>query len=175
MDFQLIADLLLIVALRTLDVGISTVRIVVLGRGRRGLAAGLGFVEAIVWVVAVARVLDGIDDPARMVAFAAGFALGTYLGSKVEEWLAIGQCLVRVVAPVGSPQVAPKLREIGLGATVFNGDGMDGEVRLTFCVVDRRQLPHVQRLITEVNPHAYVTVDDTASIDLAKSAPRVRP
>lgn len=175
MDIQLIADLLLIVALRTLDVGISTVRIVVLGRGRRGLAAGLGFVEAIVWVVAVARVLDGIDDPARMVAFAAGFALGTYLGSMVEEWLAIGQCLIRIVAPVDSPQVAPRLREMGLGATVFNGDGMDGEVRLTFCVVDRKRLNQVKRLILEVNPHAHVTVDDTASIDLQKVAPRVRP
>ncbi|HEU4318655.1 MAG TPA: DUF5698 domain-containing protein [Acidimicrobiia bacterium] len=175
MDIQLIADLLLIVALRTLDVGISTVRIVVLGRGRRGLAAGLGFVEAIVWVVAVARVLDGIDDPARMVAFAAGFALGTYLGSKVEEWLAIGQCVIRIVAPVDSQQVAPRLRDLGFGATVFNGDGMDGEVRLTFCVVDRRQLTKVKRLISEVNPYAYVTVDDTASVDLEKMAPRVRP
>lgn len=174
MNFDLIFDLVLIFSLRTLDVGISTVRIVVLGRGRRGLAATLGFVEAIVWVVAVARVLDGIDDPARMVAFAGGFAIGTYLGSMVEEWLAIGQALVRVVAPIDSPSVAAHLRDLGLGATVFNGDGMDGEVRLTFCVVERKRLSEVTTLIHRLNPSAYVTVDDTASIDLARHAPRVR-
>lgn len=174
MNYDLILDLLLIFVLRTLDVGISTVRIVLLGRGKRGLAAGLGFVEAIVWVVAVARVLDGIDDPARMVAFAAGFAMGTYLGSLVEEWLAIGQALVRVVAPIDSPSVAPELRELGFGATVFNGDGMDGEVRLTFCVVERKRLGEVNRLIHNVNPDAYVTVDNTASVDLARFESRVQ-
>lgn len=174
MNYDLILDLLLIFVLRTLDVGISTVRIVILGRGKRGLAAALGFVEAIVWVVAVARVLDGIDDPARMVAFAAGFAMGTYLGSMVEEWLAIGQALVRVVAPVDSPSVAADLRELGFGATVFNGDGMDGEVRLTFCVVERKRLHEVTRLIQGLNPDAYVTVDDTASVDLSRFESRVR-
>lgn len=174
MTSELIFDLALIFTLRTLDVGISTVRIVVLGRGRRGLAAALGFVEAMVWVVAVAQVLDGIDDPARMVAFAAGFALGTYVGSMVEEWLAIGQALVRVVAPVASPAVAPHLRDLGFGATVFNGDGMDGEVRLTFCVIERRRLREVSRLIHQVNPDAYVTVDDTASVDLSRYEARVR-
>ncbi|HJQ77435.1 MAG TPA: DUF5698 domain-containing protein [Acidimicrobiia bacterium] len=174
MDLGLLADLALIFILRTLDVGIATVRIVVLGRGRRGLAATLGFIEAIVWVVAVARVLDGIDDPARMVAFAAGFAIGTYLGSMVEEWLAIGQAVVRVVAPVDSPMVAPFLRDLGLGATVFNGDGLEGEVRLTLCVVERRRLGEVSGVIRSVNPAAYVTVDDTAPLDVARLEPRVR-
>lgn len=174
MDSQLLLDLILIFTLRSLDVGIATVRIVVLGRGRRGLAAGLGFVEAIVWVVAVARVLDGIDDPARMIAFAAGFAIGTYLGSIVEEWLALGQAVVRIVAPVESPMVAPHLREMGLGATVFNGDGLEGEVRLTLCVVERKRLGDVRRVINTVNPAAYVTVEDTSSVDVVGVESRVR-
>jgi uncharacterized protein YebE (UPF0316 family) len=59
MDSDLILDLIIIFVLRALDVGIAMVRIVLLGRGRRAIAAGLGFVEAIVWVVAVARVLAG--------------------------------------------------------------------------------------------------------------------
>ncbi|HWB89634.1 MAG TPA: DUF5698 domain-containing protein [Acidimicrobiia bacterium] len=174
MDSQLLLDLILIFTLRSLDVGIATVRIVVLGRGRRGLAAGLGFVEAIVWVVAVARVLDGIDDPARMIAFAAGFAIGTYLGSIVEEWLALGQAVVRIVAPVESPMVAPHLREMGFGATVFNGDGLEGEVRLTLCVVERKRLGDVRRVINTVNPAAYVTVEDTSSVDVVGVESRVR-
>jgi uncharacterized protein YebE (UPF0316 family) len=174
MDFPFLADLALIFILRSLDVGIATVRIVVLGRGRRGLAASLGFIEAIIWVVAVARVLDGIDDPARMIAFAAGFGIGTYMGSIVEEWLAIGQAVVRIVAPVDSPKVAPHLRDLGFGATVFNGDGLEGEVRLTLCVVERKSLGEVSRVIRQVNPAAYVTVDNTASVDVARLEARVR-
>ena len=160
-------DLVIIFTLRLLDVGMSTVRIVLLGRGRRTPAAALGFVEALVWVLAITRVLSGIEDPTRMVAFALGFAAGTFLGSKVEEWLALGQSLVRIVAPVRTDPVAPLLREQGFGATVLNGDGLSGEVRVTFCIVPRREVFNVTRLIHDANPEAYVTVEQTSTIDLA--------
>lgn len=165
-------DLLLIFTLRLLDVGMSTVRIVLVGRGKKGTASAIGFFESLIWVLAVVRVLDGIDDPLRMVAFAAGFASGTYFGSIVEEWLALGQSLIRVVAPVASEPVAPLLRGHGYPATVLNGDGMAGEVRVTFCVLPRRAVPDMIRLIHKVNPAAFVTVDQTATVDLAARAER---
>jgi uncharacterized protein YebE (UPF0316 family) len=112
--------------------------------------------------------LGGLNDPARMVAFALGFAAGTYLGSVVEEWLALGQALVRIVAPVRTEPLAPLLRSKGYGATVVNGDGLAGDVRVTFCVVPRKEVYTVTRLIHEANPAAYVTVDQTSTVDLAR-------
>ncbi len=169
-----IFDLAIIFFLRLIDVGLSTVRIVLLGRGRRGLAALLGFVESLIWVLAVARVLDGLDDPLRLVAFAAGFAAGTYVGSLVEEWMALGQAMVRIIAPVDSTPVADELRRHEVMATVLNGDGRDGEVRLTFCVVPRKRVSGVMKLIHETNSEAYVTVDQTTSIDLRRLGRSVR-
>lgn len=169
----LAADLAFIFVLRAIDVGMATVRIVLLSRGRKGAAAFIGFFECLIWVVAVSRVLSGLDDPLRMVAFAAGFAAGTYIGSIVEGWLAIGQALVRVVAPIGTKPVAPLLRQRGFGATVLNGDGMNGEVQVTFTVVPRRKVDSVLRLVTDASPDAYVTIDDTASLDLHKRAERI--
>jgi len=169
----LAADLIFIFVLRALDVGMATVRIVLLSRGRKGAAAFIGFFECLIWVVAVSRVLSGLDDPLRMVAFAAGFAAGTYIGSIVEGWLAIGQALVRVVAPSDTKPVAPLLRQRGFGATVLNGDGMNGEVQVTFTVVPRRKVDSVLRLVTDASPDAYVTIDDTASLDLHKRAERI--
>lgn len=165
-------DLVLIFVLRALDVGMATVRIVLLSRGRKGSASLIGFFEALIWVVAVSRVLEGLDDPLRLVAFAAGFAAGTFVGSMVEGWLAIGQALVRVVAPCEAKPVAPLLRQQGFGATVLNGDGMNGEVQLTFTVVPRRKVDSVLRLVSEASPDAYVTIEDTASLDLHKRAER---
>lgn len=161
-------DLLIIFLLRLISVGMSTVRIVLLGRGRRGPATLLGFFESLIWVFVVARVLDGLDDPLRMVAFAAGFAAGTFAGSIVEEWLALGQSMVRIISPVESKPVADGLRREGIGVTVINGDGRDGEVRVTFCVIPRKQVSSILRLIRETNSEAYVTVDQTASVDLTQ-------
>lgn len=171
---RLTLDLLIIFSLRTIDVGLSTIRIVFLGRSRRVPAAALGFAESLIWVIAFTRVLGGLDDPARMVAFAAGFAAGTYVGSRVEEWLALGQSLVRIVAPVESPSVAPMLRDRGYGATVLNGDGLLGEVRVIFSVVPRKDLGKVTRLLDEASPDAYITIDQTSSVDLARHGRNVR-
>ena len=168
MHMDLALDLLLIFTLRLLDVGMATVRIVLLGRGRRGPAAALGFVEALIWVIAISRVLAGLDDPARMVAFALGFAAGTYAGSVVEEWLALGQSLIRVVTPTQTDPVAPLLREQGYGATVLNGDGLSGEVRVTFSVVPRKKVWTATRLIHEANQQAFVTVEQTSTVNLAE-------
>lgn len=164
---ELFVDLATIFTLRLIDVSLATMRIVLLGRGRKGIAAGLAMLEGVIWVVAFARVMSaGLDDPARIVAFAAGFACGTFVGGLVEERLALGQSFIRIVAPVNTPQVADALRGEGFGATVINGDGMEGEVRLTFTVVPRRKVKAVTALVHQVNPRAYVTVDHTSSIDL---------
>jgi len=165
---DVVLDLLFIFLLRLISVGMSTVRIVLLGRGRRGPATLLGFFESLIWVLVVVRVLDGLDDPLRMVAFAAGFAAGTYTGSIVEEWLALGQSMVRVIAPVESTPVADRLRKEGIAVTVINADGRDGEVRITFCVVPRKRVSSILRLIRETNSQAYVTVEQTASVDLTQ-------
>jgi uncharacterized protein YebE (UPF0316 family) len=161
-------DLFLIFILRLLDVGMATVRIVLLGRGKRWPAAVLGFFEALVWVLAIARVFEGLDDPARMVAFALGFATGTYVGSVVEEWMALGQALIRVVAPIATVPVAPLLRAKGYGATELNGDGLSGEVRVTFCVLPRREVYKVTSMIHAANPLVFVTVDQTSTVDMGR-------
>ena len=162
---ELIFDLLIIFSLRLVDMAMATVRIVLVGRGKKGTATAIGFVEAIVWVLAISRVFSGIEDPARILAFAAGFAAGTFLGAKVEEWIALGQSLVRIVAPNESPAVAGLLREQGHGATVINGDGLEGEVRITFCVVPRKRLASVLEMVREANPEAFLTVEQTSVIE----------
>lgn len=169
---ETLADLLFIFVLRLLDVAMSTVRIVLLGKSRKGASTILGFFESLIWVIAITRVLDGIDDPLRMIAFAAGFAAGTYVGALVEEWLALGQSLIRVIAQVDSPPVAARIRELGFGATVVNGDGLEGEVRVTFSIVPRKRTSAITREIHDINPEAFVTVESTTSIDAPRRQDR---
>lgn len=166
-------DLAIIFVLRAIDVGMATVRIVLLSRGRKGTATVIGFFECLIWVVAVSRVISGLDDPLRMVAFAAGFAAGTYLGSLVEEWLAIGQALIRVVTSTSDPRLAPAIRDRGFGATALNGDGMNGEVIVTFTVVPRKRVDEVLAVVRSVAPAAYLTVEETSTPDWHKRAERV--
>lgn len=152
--------------LRLADVSIGTVRIVLLGRGSRGRAAVLGALESFIWVLAAARVLDGLDDIWRMVAFALGYGAGTALGVTMERWLAVGTALVRVVAPTSSPRAAEGLRRLGYPVTVVAGDHAGDDVRVSLVVAPRRRLKDVYREIARLNPEALVTTEATSQVDL---------
>jgi uncharacterized protein YebE (UPF0316 family) len=152
-----------IIALRLIDVSIGALRIQYLVRGRRVLAGVLGFFESLTWVLAAGLVLSDLDEWYKVIAYAAGFGLGTALGGALDAWIASGQVFLRVMAPVASPQVAADLRAAGFGATILNGEGLDGEVRLTLSAIPRRQLRTAMEIVRAVNPEAYVTVDDVAA------------
>jgi uncharacterized protein YebE (UPF0316 family) len=157
---ELLWDLLLIFALRLVDVSLGTLRIILLSRRQRLLPALIGFVEVFTWLVAVTVVFSNLSDVPRMLAYAAGFALGTYLGTLLESRLAMGNTMMRIVAPVGSPQAFEELRQAGFAVTVINADGRDGEVRLAFSMIPRRRSKEALGIVQEVNPHAFVTMQD---------------
>ena len=156
--------------LRIGDVSIASVRIVTLMRGRIGLAAILGFFEALFWVSAAAIVFSNLDNPVRVIAFAAGFSAGTLLGGHFERRLALGTALIRVVAPVATPSVASALRVSGFAVTVLNAEGRDGEVRVTFLVLPRRRIKTALGIIHDANPEAFVTVEDIRIAEVARRA-----
>jgi uncharacterized protein YebE (UPF0316 family) len=160
---DLFLSTLAIFMLRLIDVSISSVRIITLMRGRIGLAALMGFFESGVWVTAAAIVFTNLDNPIRIVGFAAGFAVGTLLGGNIERWLAMGTSMIRIVTSVepGAPtRVAAALREAGFPLTVLNAEGRDGEVRVTLMVLPRRRVKEALAIIAEVNPQAFTTVED---------------
>lgn len=152
-----------IIALRLIDVSLGALRIQYLVRGRRALAGTLGFFESLTWVAAAGLVLSNLDEWYKIVAYAGGFGLGTALGGALDAWIASGQVFVRVMAPIESPQTAEGLRALGFRATVINGEGLNGEVRLTLSAIPRRQLGAALKLIKETNPESFITVDEISA------------
>ncbi|MEE9473532.1 MAG: DUF5698 domain-containing protein, partial [Acidimicrobiia bacterium] len=118
MSIETVVVSLLIFLARLVDQSLGTMRIIYLFRGRRRLAGALGFFESTTWLLAVSQVVTNVDEPIKVFAFAGGFAAGTMLGGTVEKWLALGQGVLRVVAPFESPQSAVALRAAGFAVTV---------------------------------------------------------
>jgi len=164
-----------IIALRLIDVSLGALRIQYLVRGRRAVAGALGFVESLTWVVAAGLVLSDLDEWYKVIAYAAGYGLGTAAGGYLDGLIASGQVFLRVMSPIASPEVAGQLRTAGFAATVLNGEGLDGDVRLTVAAMPRRQLHHALDIIRSVNPDAFVTTDEiNASSAGAMKAGRLR-
>lgn len=164
---QLLFPALVIFLMRLADVSLGTLRIGMVVKGKRRWAGALGFLESIIWVLAARQVLGDLDEPVTMLAYAGGYAAGTMFGATIEGWLAMGSVLVRIVAPVGAVAAHPQLREAGFGATVVNGQGQDGEVRITFAVVARRRLAEALAIVNRNTPEAFVTIEDATMAELS--------
>ena len=152
---------------RLADQSIGTMRIIFLLRGRRAISGVLGFFESAIWLLAVSQVVTNIDEPIKVIAFAAGFGAGTALGGTVERWLALGKGVLRIVAPFDSPQSSVALRKAGFAVTEINAEGRNGPVRVAFSVVPRKRKKEALDIIHTNNPEAFVTFEDVETPILA--------
>ena len=149
--------------LRLLDQTLGTLRILYVNKGKPLFGAILGFIESAIWIVAISQVIQDLNDPFLIFGYALGFAAGTIMGSYIENTIAIGDIVVRIFVPKDSDseKVAKELRINGLGVTIINGEGMQGEVTIAWCVTPRKRLKEVMKIVSVITPDAYVTTEPT--------------
>jgi uncharacterized protein YebE (UPF0316 family) len=147
----------------TCVVTISTVRIIAVARGLKALAAGLSFFEITMWLFAIGQVMTNLTNPACFIAFAGGFVLGNYLGITLEEKMALGSLVVRVITRRDASVLIDALRQAEYGVTSIDAQGATGPVQIVFTVVKRRELDKVVALIKRFDAKAFYSVDDLHS------------
>jgi uncharacterized protein YebE (UPF0316 family) len=151
---------LLIVFARIADVSLGTLRTVAVIHGRRYVAWMLGFVEVLIWVLVVARVIETVADNAwYAVPYAFGFATGNFIGITIEQYFAYGQQVIRVFTREGSA-MCQTLRGEGFRVTMFTGEGRDGPVEMLFVETQRRGARDIIGIARQVDPDCYYVVDD---------------
>lgn len=152
---------------KTIEVSIATIRLVYVNKGERVKGALLGFFEVMIWILLVSSVLNNItDDPFKIIAYAAGFSLGNYLGISIETKIAVGLASIQVVVDENTGDfLANLLRDNEFGVTIIEGKGKDDSQKtLLFIQLKRRRIPAAIKLIKETNPSAYISVNDVKSI-----------
>jgi uncharacterized protein YebE (UPF0316 family) len=151
---------IIIVVARIIDVSIGTIKIILIARGNKTLAPVLAFFEVFVWLLAVTRIFQNLDNWACYFAYALGFATGSYIGIKIEEKLAIGVQLIRVITRKDASELIRVLQEEGFGVTSLIAEGSQGEVGIIYSIVNRRNINEIVRIIKDYNPNAFYTIED---------------
>ncbi len=165
--FSLIILPVLIFLARILDVSVGTLRIIFVSKGMKYLAALLGFFESLVWILAISQVMQNLSSWITYVAFALGFAAGNFVGIFIEERIAIGNLIIRVITRRDATELVRYLRESGYGVTSVDARGETGEVKLIFTVCKRRNLEKIIGIIKRFNPRAFYTIEDVRFVQEA--------
>ncbi len=151
---------LLIFFARICDVTLGTLRIILTSKGKKFIAPFLGFIEIFIWILAITRIFENLNNWACYIAFAAGFAMGNFVGITVEEKLALGYELIRIITNKEAEKLISALREKGYGITSIQAQGSQGDVGIIYSVIKRSDLKNFVPFMKIFNPNAFYTIED---------------
>lgn len=145
-----------IIVINIVYVSIATVRMIFVLKSQRVSAALLSMIEVFTYLIGLNIVLANIHKPLNLIAYCVGWGTGVFLGSKIEEWLALGYVTVQIVVDNDTSHLPEFLRDKGYGVTSWVAEGRTGS-RITMMVLAKRSNEkRLFRTIEEVAPKAFV-------------------
>jgi len=145
---------------RICDVTIGTIRIVMVAKGQKVWAPILGFFEVVIWLLAISRIFENLDNWLCYLAFGAGFATGNYIGLMLEEKLAMGIVKIQIITRKPADTLIDKLVAAGYGITHQNAKGGAEKVSIIYSIIKRTEVPKMAEQIKEYNPKAFYSIED---------------
>ena len=170
---------LLIFVARVADVSINTLRIMFMMNGKKNIVPILGFFEALIWLLAIGQIFQNVNNPLSYLAYAGGFATGTYVGMTLDEKLALGRVLVRVITPKPLPSLLEFMKEKDFRFTNVGAEGRYGKVNLLFTVLKRDQLQEFIAMVKQSDAKAFYTIESVKRVseedlNIMEDKPRFR-
>jgi len=159
---------LLIFVARVADVSLGTLRIVFISQGRKNLAPLIGFLEIFIWLLAIGQIFNNLTNILYYIAFAAGFALGNYVGLIIENKLSLGLLSLQLIISENPENLIKTLKSQGYGLTSMTAEGVKGNVKLLVTVIKRKNKEKVLEIIRELNPNAFISIQQIQSVSGGK-------
>lgn len=141
------------------DVSINTIRIIYVLGGRRGTATLLGFFESFIWLMAIRQIFEHLDNWICYVAYPGGFATGIFVGMIIEERIAYGKVIMRIITRKDITPLKIFLNQQQFRFTALKATGPDGEENVVFTVMERERLEEMLSKLKEILPTAFYTIE----------------
>ena len=153
-----------IFAARIVDVTLGTIRTVFLVKGKTIEPFIIAFFEVLVWYI-VAR--EAINTQMNMwivaIFYAAGYATGTYIGSKLSQIFIKGVVGVQIVLKKGSAKFVANVRELGYEVSIIllKNDYEGNDKDMLYIQISNRKLKELTDLVNKYDKEAFVVVSET--------------
>lgn len=120
----------------------------------------------IIWLLAIGKTMQNMNNPICFLAYAGGFAAGTYVGIVLEEKLAIGLFSIRVILPYDEVEdLKQKLVDEGFGVTILDGEGAKAKVAVVFSIFKRKDTDKIVDIINSLDSKAFYSIHEMRSVN----------
>ncbi len=160
-----IAVCFIVCAAKVIEISIQSLKTCMMVKGQRLKAAGLGFVECTIWGLVISTIISTLGDNLFLLFFyCVGYATGLFLGSTIENKLALGTSNLEIIANAESTKkITDYLKLHNMGYTVFEGYGSKDKMNMIFIVLARKQAGRVlKELRRECDNKLFVSVSEVS-------------
>ena len=155
----------LIFLCRMCDVTLATLRNIFLSRGVRKIIPIIGFIEVLIWLVAVSSIIKNLHNIMCYIAFAGGYSMGILVGISIEKRLALGTQIIRVITSRQSLALLEALRAQNLGVTAIDALGSQGPVKILLIVAKRKNIASILETVNKHHGSSFFTIEDVRSVE----------
>ncbi len=160
-----VAVCLIVCAAKIIEITIQSLKTCMMVKGERLKAAGLGFIECVIWGLVISTIIGTLGDNLFLLLFyCIGYATGLFLGSTIENKIALGTSNLEIIAnDESTKKIIACLKSHGMGYTVFAGQGSTDKMNMIFIVVARKEASRLlAELRRECNGKLFVAVSEVS-------------
>ena len=152
---------------KVIENALATLRLIIVANGKKWLGAFLQLLVALVWVLVTGVVVVGIkEDPLKIVFFVLGSFVGSYIGSLIEERMALGSNMLMVIIDKGMEKsITREIRTHGYAVTTTDGKGMKDEKSILIIVVPRKKRERLVKIIQMFDKEALIISEVARTIN----------
>ncbi|HHT66655.1 MAG TPA: DUF2179 domain-containing protein [Erysipelotrichaceae bacterium] len=148
---------------RILDVTLGTIRTIMTVRGKRVIAALIGFVEVVIWFLIVREALATEEKSIYVaLAYAGGFATGTLIGGLIVKFFIPSNMIVQVITSKRDSSLLQAISDAGFSMTVADVYGREhtSEKYMLTLYIDGRYLKKLKQIIIERDEDAFISISE---------------
>lgn len=137
---------------KVLEISIQSLKTVLMVKGQRVRAALLGFTECVVWGLIISAIITTLGNNLLLLFFYCfGYALGLFIGSTIENKIALGTTNIEIIAnEENTEKIIKYLKENNKGFTVFEGKGSKETVNMILIIVSRKESKQLLKEMREL-------------------------
>lgn len=151
---------------RLIDVSLGTFRTINTVKGRDLIAALIGIVEITVWFLVVKEALNTDNNSFWIVvAYALGFAVGTYIGGKISKIFIKSNLEVQVILSNKDDNIVNKIREKGYGVTAIEVKGTKDTKYMLYIQIRNNTLEKLKNIVRKLDNKAFIVVNETKYVE----------
>ena len=147
---------------KIIENALATLRLIVVANGKKLIGAFLNGIIAIIWLFVTGMVIVNVkEDPVKIIMFCLGSIVGSYLGSLIEEKIAMGtNMLICVLNSIYEDIVKEKLNNY----QIITLCEKDKNHSILFITMKRKEIYKISKIIKKIDKNANIISEKVKNI-----------